>query len=104
MIFDCSRSLNGTIDQWKGRIEYYNKRYKQLEMYICSRSSIHIIIGVSEYGHYICIPNFNAGCYLSNFDDVFWNSEKLIDVIGEVDGITVAKAIDFISREIELWN
>ncbi len=85
MFFKCSRKINGELESWSGKIEHFNKNEKQLELQISSRSSIHIIIGNSEYGNFACIPNFDAGCYLSEFKDVFWTSERLIKVMGEVD-------------------
>jgi len=39
------------------------------------------------------MPDFGAGCHLVDLKDRFWNTEKLSDVLGEVDGITVAEAL-----------
>ncbi|MGL6107931.1 hypothetical protein [Romboutsia sp.] len=104
MIFECRRKINGELESWNGKIEYFDKSETQLELHISSRSFIHIIIGASEYGNFACIPNFDGGCYLSEFKDVFWNSERLTKIMGEVDGITAAKAIEFIDKNIDLWN
>lgn len=35
----------------------------------------HILAGRHKYGSYLCIPNHDAGCELSDFSDVFWNQE-----------------------------
>lgn len=45
-------------------------------MNIQSRSSIDVIIGCSKYGNYVCIPNFEIGCYISNFNDLFFNDKE----------------------------
>lgn len=33
-----------------------------------------------------------------------WNSEKLSELMGEVDGVTAATAIKFIEHELLLWD
>ena len=43
------------------------------------------------------MPDFNAGCHLTDFQDIFWNTERLTKVIGKVDGITVATALKMLS-------
>jgi hypothetical protein len=71
-----------------------------IQMNIQSRSSIDVIIGCSLYGNYVCVPNFEIGCYLSSFDDMFFNTEILSRLLGEVDGITVATAIKYVTSKI----
>lgn len=105
MEFECSKRCNERkTENWKGKIIYYNQNSEILEMYIESRSSLHIIMGKTKIGNFVCIPNYNTGCYLSRFNDLFWNSEKLTALIGEVDGITVATAIKYIEHELLLWD
>jgi len=95
---------NGRKEKWYGNIINYNESKEILEMYIESRSSLHIIMGRTSFGNFVCIPNFNVGCYLSKFNDLFWNSEKLSELIGSVDGVTAATAIQFIEHKLLLWD
>ena len=44
------------------------------------------------------MPDYNAGCHIVNFLDEFWNREKLVSVLGKVDGITVASAVAAIGQ------
>lgn len=104
MEFTCCRMINEEYEQWKGKIIAYERKSTYLEMQVESRSSLHIIIGICKHGNYVCIPNFNTSCYLSYFSDTFWNTEKLSALIGEVDGITAAKAIEYINMKINLWD
>jgi len=67
---------------------------------IISRSSIRIIIGCPTSGNFICIPDYDAGCHLSDPDDIFWNREKLTKALGKVDGITVAFALKHIADKV----
>jgi hypothetical protein len=102
MEFECLLKIGKNIENWKGKITYYNIEDDILEMYVESRSYIHIILGRTQYGNFVCIPNYDSGCYLSTLSDFFWNSEKLSKLIGKVDGITVATAIKYIQSELLL--
>lgn len=50
------------------------------------------------------MPDFGAGCHLVNLKDKFWNTEKLTEVLGKVDGITVTEALFAVSDTIEELN
>lgn len=56
--------------------------------------------GQTTSGHFACMPDFGAGCYLADLKDIFWNTEKLTAVLGKVDGITVAYALSSISDQL----
>lgn len=100
MRFECSGFISGQSKIWSAQITSSSIDNNIVDIYVQSRSSFHIIIGKSQYGNYVCVPNFNSGCYLSTLDDIFWNTEKLVRLIGEVDGITVAKAIEYIDKTL----
>lgn len=105
MKFICRINIKDGPDEiWGGKIISYNLNKDNLEMYIESRSSLHIIIGKNMLGNYACIPNFEIGCYLSDLGDIFWNTEKLCSLIGESDGITAATAIKYVNEELLLWD
>jgi len=97
-------SSDGIKEKWFGNIINYEEGNEILEMWVESRSSLHIIIGKTSFGNFVCIPNFNVGCYLSRFNDLFWNSEKLSELMGDVDGVTAAAAIKFIEHKLLLWD
>jgi hypothetical protein len=49
------------------------------------------------------MPDFNAGCHLANPKDIFWNTEKLVRVLGKIDGITVAYALNALADKIHYY-
>lgn len=102
MNFECISHNDGITESWKGEIVYFSDSANCIEMNIQSRSSIDIIIGTTQYGNYVCIPNFEVGCYLSSFDDIFFNTERLSRLIGKVDGVTVATAIKSLASKLYL--
>ncbi|MFD3156690.1 hypothetical protein ACFIJ5_07490 [Haloimpatiens sp. FM7330] len=61
-----------------------------------------MLVGKTSQGNFACIPDWGAGCHLACLSDEFYNTEKLSNVIGTVDGITVASALAAIADEIDL--
>ena len=102
MLFRCLYNQDGIKDLWTGKIIFCNIKNDLADIYVESRSSIHIIIGKCKFGNFVCIPNFNTGCYLSDLNDIFWNTEKLSSLLGNIDGITAAEAIRFVSKNYKL--
>ena len=93
MTFECTQKRGKEEETWLGHISRINDYGSHIEIYIQSRSSIMVLIGKTSQGNFACIPDFNAGCHLVDLNDLFWNSERLRQVLGQVDGITVATAL-----------
>lgn len=102
MIFTCEQITNEEKEEWQGEISKINKHNDCYEIFITSRSSIMVIFGSTSRGGFVCIPDFNVGCHLVDLKDRFWNREKLTEVLGYVDGITVASALYVISDELTI--
>ncbi len=98
--FECIWKMQKKCERWPASITYMKNFGSHYEFMIISRSSIRIIIGRSTSGNFICIPDYDAGCYLSDLDDIFWNREKLTKALGKVDGITVAFALKHIADKV----
>ncbi len=99
MEFECVWS-NNKPEKWKGNIISFIPHGSHYEINIQSRSFILVLFGKSSSGTFACMPDFNAGCYLSNLQDLFWNTEKLVNILGNVDGITVATALYYLKSNI----
>ena len=93
MFFECELEYGNQIERWNGCIKRLINYGSHYEIFIESRSSILVLFGKSSSGGFACIPDFQAGCYLTNINNKFWNTEKLTAVLGKVDGITVASAL-----------
>lgn len=102
MSFICERKLRKGIETWKGRIKYSTDLGGYYEIYIESRSSIFVILGPYSDGYFACIPDFGAGCYIAGLSDYFYNKEKLVRVLGTIDGITVATALQSLAEVITI--
>ena len=102
VIFECVRKKGKKTESWKGVIQDLRRYASHCEFRIESRSGIMVVVGETVYGGFACMPDFGAGCHLARPDDKFWNTERLTEVLGEVDGITVATALQVLSRVIGL--
>lgn len=40
-------------------------------------SRFHLIFGSHRSGGFLCIPDWQIGCEIASYDDVFWNQESL---------------------------
>jgi len=87
-------------ESWVGYIKYIKNYGSHYEIYVESRSGLLIIFGETSSGNFLCIPNFNVGCELAGLSDRFWNQERLISILGEIDGITVTEALYTVSNLI----
>ena len=87
-------------DRWSGRISQFTRYPSHSEIWIISRSSIMVLFGETSRGYFACMPDFNVGCHLVDFKDLFWNKERLIEVLGPVDGTTVAMALHSIADQV----
>ena len=61
-----------------------------------------VLFGKTSRGGFACIPDFGTGCHLTDLKNKFWNTEKLIEVLGKVDGTTVATALYALADRLRL--
>lgn len=101
MIFECIHKKKTGNERWIGNITVFKSYGTHYEIKIESRSGILVLVGKTTYGGFACMPDFGAGCHLVNLKDKFWNTEKLVSVLGKVDGITVASALYALADQIK---
>jgi hypothetical protein len=81
-------------EKWEGVISEIRTKDNYCEFFIQSRSSIRVFLGFSKLGRYVCIPDWQASCWLSAPEDMSSNKVKLAKAMkNKVDGTTVACAI-----------
>lgn len=102
MHFKCSHTWeNGDKDIWDGYIDSFINYGGYCEIYISSRSSLHLIFGKYSNGLFACAP-MHGGTYLSDrLEDIFYNTERLSKVFDNVvDGVTAAKALVMLAGKV----
>ena len=64
--------------------------------------SFHIIFGSQANGNFLCIPNWQLGCELSDYSDKNWNRESILrssSMLGYEDATAIVYGIDLIQSE-----
>ncbi len=94
MKYTCILKDGPRKEQWTGELTLLRKTSGQYEAEISGRGTyFHILAGRHAYGNYLCIPNHDVGCELSDFSDIFWNEERLRNLMRKVDAATVAAGL-----------
>lgn len=94
MEYQCTLVRGKRKERWQGEIRLISYSSNCYEAEITGRGTyFHVIVGKHSYGNYICIPNHDVGSELSEFQDLFWNTERLSGLIKKVDAVTVAQGL-----------
>lgn len=94
MTYQCTLVRGNRKERWQGEIRLIHYSDACCEAEITGRGTyFHVIVGRHRYGNYICIPNHDIGSELSEFRDLFWNSERLSGLMRKVDAATVSHGL-----------
>ena len=71
MEYMCIDKTGNRAKKWKGNIHLLRREGNSYELEINGRGTyFHAIVGRHCYGNFICIPNHDVGCELSDYSDV----------------------------------
>ena len=97
MKYDCILRHGSRRQAWTGEIILLGGGNGWYEAEINGqRTYFHILAGRHRYGNYLCIPNHDVGCELSelsDFSDIFWNKGRIGSLMRKVDAVTVATGL-----------
>ena len=91
--FHCQGKIKNRFQRWSGTITHLINHGSHYEIYISSRSGFVFLVGKYINGGFISIPAFNVGSDLAEYDDYFWNNERLASIMNQVDAATIAEAL-----------
>lgn len=100
MFFECVNKKKSGNEKWICEITHFKNYGSHYEIVIEGNSRIHVLFGKTDLGAFACMPDFGAGCHMIDPQNQSWNTEKLISVLGKVDGITVATALKISADKI----
>ena len=67
MEYLCTLRHGSSREQWIGKLTLLQKRPGLYEAEISGRGTyFHVLTGRHKYGNYLCIPNHDIGCELSD--------------------------------------
>ena len=94
MKYECILKDGSRREVWTGELCLLRGKTGFYEAEINGRGTyFHIIAGRHRYGNYLCIPNHDVGCELSDFSDIFWNEQRISNLMRKVDAVTVATGL-----------
>ena len=103
IIIKCSTNLNDKKETWKANLKSiidYGNYYKAI---INARSThFDILVGYTDDYNWVALPIQEVSCSLASFDDIFWNEERLSNLIGAIDATTIVSTIAFIDRHKDI--
>ena len=94
MEYTCILKDGFCQETWTGKLTLLRWRPGWYEAEISGRGTyFHILAGRHKYGTYLCIPNHDVGCELSDFSDILWNEQRISGLMRKVDAVTVAAGL-----------
>lgn len=94
MEYTCILRDGSRRETWTGRLILLGGKPGYYEAEINGRGTyFHILAGRHRYGNYLCIPNHDVGCELSDFSDILWNEQRISSFMHKVDAVTVAAGL-----------
>ena len=104
LVFRCYLRTENSEQSWNGRIRSLRDYGSHQEIVLSSRSAVTLIVGAYTHGHFLSVPEYGIGCDLAQYDDVFWNRERLSRLLSLVDAVTIAEALRFLDQQGLLEN
>ena len=105
MEYQCTFISGRRKERWQGEIRLISHSGIYYEVEITGRGTyFHVIAGRHHYGNFICIPNHDVGSELSEYQDLFWNTERLSGLLKKVDAVTVANGLCHLGDLIQPEN
>lgn len=94
MKYTCILRNGSRRETWTGTLILLHRMPGGYEAEINGRGTyFHILAGRHRYGNYLCIPNHDVGCELSDFSDILWNEQRISSLMRKVDAVTVATGL-----------
>ena len=89
--FTCRYSdESGEADTWEGVWHILEARWDIIKLEVIARGyRYEVFVGKYINGHYVCIPNWDAGSALATLDDYFWNYGRLTHCMEPVHAVSV---------------
>lgn len=102
MQYQCTLARGKRKETWTAEIRLLGRSGSCYEAEVTGRGTyFHLIAGKHLYGNYLCIPDHEVGSELSDYRDIFWNTERLSGLMKKVDAVTVACGLSHL-EELEL--
>lgn len=99
--FTCRyENEHGELETWKGEWRLKSMRAGNVEMVVNARGYRYLLeVGCYSDGHYVCLPDWDAGSALASLDDYLWNYPRLLHCMKPRDAVSVIKGLQSFAME-----
>lgn len=99
----CSITLNNKKETWQASLKLITNYENYYEASIEARSThFNMLVGHTDSYNWVALPIQEVSCSLASLDDIFWNEERLSNLIGAIDATTIVSTIAFIDRHKDI--
>lgn len=99
ILINCCNIINDKKETWQATLKTISNHDTYYEAVVEARcTSFSILVGSTDNYNWIALPIQEISCSLSSYGDIFWNQERLSQLIGPTDATTVAYTIAFIEK------
>lgn len=99
ILIGCCTTINGKKETWKATLKTISNHDSYYEAIVEARcTSLSLLVGSTDDYNWVALPIQEVSCSLSSFNDIFWNQERLSQLISPIDASTVAYTIAFIEK------
>ncbi|WP_286154822.1 hypothetical protein [Thomasclavelia cocleata] len=99
----CSITLNNKKETWQASLKSITNYENYYEASIEARSThFNMLVGHTDSYNWVALPIQEVSCSLASLDDIFWNEERLSNLIGAIDATTIVSTIAFIDRHKDI--
>lgn len=99
----CSITLNNKKETWQAGLKSITNYENYYEASIEARSThFNMLVGHTDSYNWVALPIQEVSCSLASLDDIFWNEERLSNLIGAIDATTIVSTIAFIDRHKDI--
>lgn len=103
ILINCCNIMNDKKETWQATLKTILNHDTYYEAIVEARcTSFSILVGSTDNYNWVALPIQEVSCSLSSFNDIFWNQERLSQLISPIDATTVAYTIAFIERHKDI--
>lgn len=99
ILINCHDVINDKKETWQATLKMVLNHDTYYEAIVEARcTSFSLLVGSADTYNWVALPIQEVSCSLSSFDDIFWNQERLSQLISPIDATTIAYTIAFIEK------
>lgn len=103
IFINCITTINDKRESWQATLKSITNYGNYYEATIEARSThFDMLVGMTDNYYWVALPIQEVSCSLAHPSDIFWNKERLCNLISIIDATTIASCITFIEHHKDI--